>query len=65
MRDLLKRLTQQEQTVIRHHYLQEIPFDEIAAHMSLSKGRISQIHRSALQHLRDALSQTRSFDVSL
>jgi RNA polymerase sigma factor for flagellar operon FliA len=65
VRDLVKRLTQQEQTVIRYHYLQETPFDEIAEHMKLSKGRISQIHRSALARMKDVLSQSGSCDLSL
>jgi RNA polymerase sigma factor for flagellar operon FliA len=41
-----------ERTVVRSHYLQEMPFDEIAAMLHLSKGRISQIHKQALLHLR-------------
>ena len=65
VRDLVKRLTQQEQTVIRYHYLQETPFDEIAEHMKLSKGRISQIHRSALQRMKEVLSQSSNCDLSL
>jgi RNA polymerase sigma factor for flagellar operon FliA len=65
VRELVQRLTKQEQTVIKYHYLQETPFDEIARHMGLSKGRISQIHRSALLHLKDVLSLSGSCDLSL
>jgi RNA polymerase sigma factor FliA len=45
-------LPAQERTVIRNHYLQDIPFDQIAAMLQLTKGRISQIHKQALLHLR-------------
>lgn len=65
VREQLQRLTQQEQTVIRHHYLQEIPFEQIAQNMGLSKGRISQIHRSALNRLKDMFAEIGSCDLSL
>lgn len=45
-------LPPQDRTVLRSHYLQELPFDEIAATLQLTKGRISQIHKQALQRLR-------------
>jgi RNA polymerase sigma factor for flagellar operon FliA len=35
--------------------LQQQPFDEIAAEWKLTKGRISQIHHSALKRLRVSL----------
>jgi len=59
LRQLRERLLQavaslpaQERTVVRSHYLQEMPFDQIAAMLNLSKGRISQIHKQALLRLR-------------
>jgi RNA polymerase sigma factor for flagellar operon FliA len=48
----IETLPAQERTVVRSHYLQEMAFDEIAAMLRLSKGRISQIHKQALLHLR-------------
>lgn len=48
----IETLPAQERTVVRSHYLQEMPFDEIAAMLRLSKGRISQIHKQALLRLR-------------
>ena len=62
--DLVGRLTEQERTVIRYHYLQEVPFDEIAGMLGLTKGRISQIHRKALMRLRDWLRAGNQFDLS-
>ena len=50
-------LPAQERTVIRSHYLQELPFDEVAATLKLTKGRISQIHKQALLRLRASVSE--------
>lgn len=55
----------QERTVIRNHYLQEQPFDEIAASLRLTKGRISQIHKQALLHLRAAVRDRSDWDANL
>lgn len=65
VREQLQRLTEQEQTVIRYHYLQEFPFEQIAKHMNLSKGRISQIHRSAVTRLKEMFTQIGACDLSL
>ncbi|QHI99155.1 sigma-70 family RNA polymerase sigma factor [Xylophilus rhododendri] len=50
--DLLGQLTQREQSVIRLHYLQGLPFESIARSLALTKGRISQLHEQALRKLR-------------
>jgi len=71
MRELRQRLVRavdtlppQERTVIRSHYLQEISFEEIAAKLGVTRGRVSQIHRQALLRLRDALADGGGLDVS-
>ena len=63
LRQLRERLVQaveglpaQERTVIRNHYLQEIPFEQIAVGLQLTRGRISQLHRRALLRLRGLLA---------
>jgi RNA polymerase sigma factor for flagellar operon FliA len=53
---LVKDLPAHERKVIHSHYFQHQPFEEIACEMALSRGRISQIHRSALARLRDSLT---------
>lgn len=60
----LEQLSLQERTVIRSHYLQEQPFDQIAAGMQLTKGRISQIHKQALLHLRTLVREDADWDVA-
>lgn len=61
--DLLLRLSPQEQAVIRYHYLQEIPFDEIATMFVMSKARVSQLHRMGIKKLRELLACKTSCDV--
>jgi RNA polymerase sigma factor for flagellar operon FliA len=63
MRQVRERLVQavdalppQERTVIRSHYLQDLPFEEVAATLKLTKGRISQIHKQALLRLRTCVA---------
>ncbi len=54
---LVDELPDMERRVIRHHYYQHVPFDEIARASNLSKGRISQIHHAAVQRLRQLCAQ--------
>jgi RNA polymerase sigma factor for flagellar operon FliA len=56
MISLLPRLSENEQFVIRSHYFLHKTFDEVGRDLGLSKGRISQIHSSALKSLRDLAS---------
>ena len=65
VRGLVADLSEQERTVIRYHYLQEVPFSEIAALLGLTKGRIAQIHKQALGRLRTALQSKERLDLAL
>ncbi|QRY35607.1 sigma-70 family RNA polymerase sigma factor (plasmid) [Variovorax sp. PDNC026] len=64
LRDLVERLSEQQKLVIRHHYLQDVPFDEIATRMGVTRGRVSQLHRQGLLRLRESLGRDVRFDVS-
>jgi RNA polymerase sigma factor FliA len=55
--ELVKALPPQERTVIQSHYFQEIPFEQIADELHLTRGRISQVHRKALERLKEALRE--------
>lgn len=57
----LSRLPEREGTIIRLHYLEEVNFDQIAILLGLSKGRISQLHKTALILLRKRLSKNAAF----
>jgi RNA polymerase sigma factor for flagellar operon FliA len=59
----VKSLAGNEKLVISYHYLQHLPFDEIAQILGLSKGRVSQIHKAAIQHLREKLSRDGNLDL--
>ncbi len=48
---LVQRLPPAEQRVLTRHYFQQQGFDDIAAGMGLTRGRISQLHRGGLQAL--------------
>lgn len=64
LRELLDGLPESQRRVIRSHYLQEISFDQLAADMGVTRGRISQLHRQALLRLRDLLGSDARCDVS-
>lgn len=51
----IERLPESERTVMQEHYYHHLSFTHIADLMRLSRGRISQIHRSALLHLKNSL----------
>lgn len=50
---LVTTLPPQEESVIRLHYYQQLRFENIAEEMRLTKGRISQIHHSALKRMHE------------
>jgi RNA polymerase sigma factor for flagellar operon FliA len=52
LKDAIAQLPMREQMVLTLHYFQHVPFVDIAAQMQLTKGRISQIHRQAIESLR-------------
>lgn len=52
----MSSLNDKERAVLEWHYFQHESFEVAAEQMGLSKGRISQIHRSALRKLREALT---------
>ncbi|MFZ6721384.1 sigma-70 family RNA polymerase sigma factor [Undibacterium sp. Ji49W] len=64
IQEIVNLLPKQEAKVIRYHYLQGLPFEEIAGLFGVSKGRISQIHKSALVNLRQLLLRQRQCDLA-
>ncbi|UTY59315.1 sigma-70 family RNA polymerase sigma factor [Massilia sp. erpn] len=49
---LVQTLPARQRRVIAGHYLQGQPFEEIAAALQLSKGRVAQLHKEGLASLR-------------
>lgn len=52
MQKLVEILPEKEKTVIKHHYFFGLGMEEIAQHMQLSKGRVSQLHKQGLKELK-------------
>lgn len=69
LKDCLHRaidgLPEHERAIVRGHYLQELPFDRIAAMLQLTKGRVSQLHRQALLHLRAQVAEHAEWNTTL
>jgi RNA polymerase sigma factor for flagellar operon FliA len=59
--DELSKLPEREGAVMRHHYLTGLTFDQIGALLGVTKGRVSQIHRSAIERLRKRMPRTGDF----
>jgi RNA polymerase sigma factor FliA len=55
-------LPDRQRSIIAQHYFEGISFNDIAKSMSVTKGRVSQIHKQALQMLRDKLGGNLSLD---
>jgi RNA polymerase sigma factor for flagellar operon FliA len=62
--ELMQRLPEPERHVLHRHYFQQVPFEQIAQGLDLSRGRISQLHHAALTRLKDLLRQARWLDAS-
>jgi RNA polymerase sigma factor for flagellar operon FliA len=56
IRQEIERLPENERRIMHGHYIDGVAFSNLAALLNISKGRVSQIHRAALLHLRKRLS---------
>jgi RNA polymerase sigma factor for flagellar operon FliA len=61
---LVGGLDERERLILERHYRDGRRFDEVAADLGLSKGRISQLHRQALTKLRNLLTAGDGCDVA-
>lgn len=55
LRDAVRDLPEPERGIVEGHYFQQRPFVDIAAGLALTKGRVSQLHKRAMQRLREML----------
>lgn len=53
--DAVDCLPERERFIVSMHYLQHLPFIEIASLLGLTKGRVSQLHKRAMERLRQAV----------
>jgi RNA polymerase sigma factor for flagellar operon FliA len=63
--DLVDKLPTRERALITAHYFEDRLFEEIAVDMQVSKGRISQLHKKALNTLLDNFGPGRYVDWSV
>ena len=61
---LVEALPERERRVVELHYFQCLEFKDIAALLGVTRGRISQVHRNALQLLKEAYRTTARLDAS-
>ncbi|HTN14546.1 MAG TPA: sigma-70 family RNA polymerase sigma factor [Sphingomonadaceae bacterium] len=59
VRDLVDNLPEREGFVIRQHYRNGVSFQQIALLLGVTKGRVSQIHKAALDRLRELAAKLR------
>lgn len=55
LRKLMRLLPEREAMVLTLHYLQHVPFVEVARILDVTKGRVSQLHKQGIQRLRECL----------
>lgn len=60
----IESLPSQERTVIRSHYLNDVPFESVATTLQLTRGRVSQIHKQALLRLRSLVREHADWSAS-
>jgi len=64
LRRLVEALPQRERRVVYYHYYQGLSFTQVAEILGVTKGRVSQIHRQALQLIREAHGGDGKLDLS-
>jgi len=64
MAALVEQLPERERLLVKYHYFNHVPFEALAEQWNLTRGRISQIHRRALERLREASLKIGTYDVA-
>lgn len=59
LREVLLALAERERQIVHYHYFHQMDFADIALALNLSRGRVSQLHKRALEALREALQRGR------
>jgi len=65
IRRLVERLPPRERDILQQHYFGHKEFQEIAAQLGLTKGRVSQLHARALEWIREQLDPRPRLDRKL
>ncbi|MET0060726.1 MAG: sigma factor-like helix-turn-helix DNA-binding protein [Candidatus Thiodiazotropha endolucinida] len=59
---LVVNLPERERLIIRNHYFHGVAFDDLANLLEISKGRITQLHKRALQKIRLGYEMSQRLD---
>lgn len=62
LQTLVSELPAREKWIIQYHYYHQMNFEKLGHILGLSKGRISQLHKRALQELRQRFEERDDFD---
>ena len=62
LREAVNQLPEREQEIIRRHYFLQCEFQAIARELSVTKGRVAQLHAQALGRLRRLLAEAPQLD---
>ena len=65
VRELVEELPPRERQVLKAHYYDQLEFQEIAASLRVTKGRVSQLHSRAVARVRERLSARPKIDKNL
>lgn len=65
VKELIERLPDNERTVIKGHYIEQLEFQLLAQRLAITKGRVSQIHAQALLRLHGWLQERPKLDRKL
>jgi len=58
----IEKLPPRERVLIHYHYFHHMGFEQLADHLRVSKGRVSQLHKRALMRLRESVTGTLLLD---
>ncbi len=62
---MLENLPERERLIIRYHYFHNMDFEQLSQILEISKGRVSQLHKSAVHSIREALGGDEGLDLYL
>jgi RNA polymerase sigma factor for flagellar operon FliA len=65
VKELVEQLPARERQVLKAHYYDQREFQEIAATLGVTKGRVSQLHSRAVTRVRERLNARPTIDRSL
>jgi RNA polymerase sigma factor for flagellar operon FliA len=65
VREFVEQLPARERQVLKAHYYDQLEFQQIAATLGVTKGRVSQLHSRAVARVRERLSARPKIDRSL